>query len=155
MLPARPVRVFAQLRGNVWTRDCDDFARVIIDFDDGTSGGACGLMEVNTTTTRPLPRWHIDGTAGSAESPFSLAFDVEEWGRLTFATAGGGETRLLSRAKAGLTETQIWERFGAACRGEGEAAVTARSVLPTMQLLDAARESEMTGKAIRIAIEPG
>jgi predicted dehydrogenase len=150
MLPAKPVRVFAQLRGNVWTRDCDDFARVVIDFDDGTRGGACGLMEVNTTTTRPLPRWHIDGTAGSAESPFSLAFDVDEWAHLSFTPADGGDPRELPRAVPGLTETQIWEHFAAACRGEAEAAVTAQSVLPTMQLLDAARESGKTGRAIEL-----
>jgi predicted dehydrogenase len=102
-----------------------------------------------------LPRWHIDGTAGSAESPFSLAFDVEEWARLFFTPGDGGESRVLPHANHGLKETQIWERFGAACRGEGEAAVTARSVLPTMQLLDAARESEKTGQAIRIANEAG
>src|SRR4051794_25651396 len=66
--PARPVRVFAQLRGNVWTTDCDDFARLLIDFDSG----AAGLVEINTTTVRPLPRWHVDGTKGSAEGPHSL-----------------------------------------------------------------------------------
>src|SRR5688500_13510747 len=43
--PKRPVRVFAQLRGNVWTTDCDDFARVVIDFD----GGPVGMVEINTT----------------------------------------------------------------------------------------------------------
>ena len=151
MLPAHPVRIFAQLRGNVWTRDCDDFARVLIDFDNGTSGGACVLMEVNTTTTRPLPRWHIDGTAGSAESPFSLAFDVEQWAKLSFTPANGGEPRLLQRAEPGLNETQIWEQFAVACRHEAEPAVTAQSVLPTMQLLDAARESAATGRAIGIS----
>jgi scyllo-inositol 2-dehydrogenase (NADP+) len=152
VLPARPVRVFAQLRGNVWTRDCDDFARVLIDFDDGTSGGTCGLMEVNTTTTRPLPRWHVDGTAGSAESPFSLAFDGEQWAKLSFTPADGGEPRLLQRAQPGLSETQIWEQFAPACRGEAEPAVTAKSVLPTMQLMDAARESAAGGRAIEIPI---
>jgi predicted dehydrogenase len=146
MLPAHPARVFAQLRGNVWTRDCDDFARVIIDFDNG----ACGLMEVNTTTTRPLPRWHIDGTAGSADSPFSLAFDVEHWAKLSFTPADGTAPRLLPRAPRGLTETQIWQQFAAACRGEAEPAVPATSVLPTMQLLDAARESASTGKAVDV-----
>src|SRR5437867_1454372 len=72
MWPAKPVRVFAQLRGNVWSKDCDDFARVLIDFD----GGAVGSVEINTTTTKPLPRWHIDGINGSAESPFSLQYDA-------------------------------------------------------------------------------
>ena len=64
MLPAKPLRVFAQLRGNIWTNDCDDFARVCIDFDNG----AVGMVEINTTTTRPLPRWHIDGQLGSASN---------------------------------------------------------------------------------------
>jgi scyllo-inositol 2-dehydrogenase (NADP+) len=146
MLPAHPVRVFAQLRGNIWTKDCDDFARVIVDFDNGT----CGLMEVNTTTTRPLPRWHIDGTAGSAESPFSLAFDVDRWAELSFTSADGGESRILPRAPRGLSETEIWERFATACQGQGEPAVTGESVLPTMRLLDAARESASCGRAVNI-----
>src|SRR5262245_28896531 len=80
MLPAEPVRVFAQLRGNVWSKDCDDFARVLIDFDNGT----VGMVEINTTTTAPLPRWHIDGTLGSAEAPTSLKYDTREWGQLRF-----------------------------------------------------------------------
>ena len=164
MLPARPVRVFAQLRGNVWTKDCDDFARVLIDFDDGSgSGGAVGMVEINTTTTRPLPRWHVDGTRGTAESPYSLAFDLETWATLEFApapepaTEAAGlaeESRLLPRAAGALNETQIWEQFAAAVRGEGEPAVTAASVLPTMALLDAARESSRRGCAIEVDVSP-
>jgi predicted dehydrogenase len=50
-----------------------------------------------------------------------------------------------------LSEDQIWERFAAACRGEAEPAVTAQSVLPTMALLEAARRSSQTGRAINIA----
>ncbi|HMO26533.1 MAG TPA: Gfo/Idh/MocA family oxidoreductase, partial [Tepidisphaeraceae bacterium] len=81
MRPDRPVRVFAQMRANVWTRDCDDFARVCIDF----AGGASSMVEINTTTTRPLPRWHVDGSCGSADSPFSLEFDTHRWAELTIA----------------------------------------------------------------------
>ena len=147
MLPAKPVRVFAQLRGNVWTRDCDDFARVCIDYDDGS----IGMVEINTTTTRPLPRWHIDGTAGSAESPYSLAFDLNTWAKLEFAPAESPtSTLMLPQATGSLTEPQIWERFAATCRGEGEPAVTAQSVLTTMALLDAARESSRSGRAIEL-----
>jgi predicted dehydrogenase len=148
MLPARPVRVFAQLRGNVWARDCDDFARVLIDFDNS----ACGLMEVNTTTTRPLPRWHIDGTSGSAESPFSLEFDVVRWAKITFSPADGSGSRIVAPASAGLSEADIWSRFGAACRGGGEPAVTVQSVLPTMRLLDAARESAARGRCVDVSM---
>lgn len=136
--PAKPVRVFAQLRGNVWTRDCDDFARILIDFDNGV----VGLCEINTTTSRPLPRWHLDGTAGSASSPASLQFDTSEWARLEFFAANDGQSRhVISPAASGLSETAIWEQFAAAVRGEGAPAVTPESVLPTMALLDAARHS--------------
>ena len=156
MLPAKPVRVFAQLRGNVWTTDCDDFARVLIDFDNG----AVGMCEINTTTTRPLPRWHIDGTKGSADGPFSLAFDLNTWATLTFQGESSGGTpkpreMRLPLASPGLTETQIWERFAQAIGGNGEPAVTARSVLPTMILLDAARQSSRDGCAVSIDTSSG
>lgn len=159
LLPAKPVRVFAQLRGNVWSSDCDDFARVLVDFDDagGAFGrGVVGLVEINTTTTRPLPRWHVDGTAGSAFSPFSHEFDTGVWASLRFTPAqAGGTSRTFPPAPAGLSETQIWEQFARAVRGEGEPAVTARSVLPTMALLDAARQSSREGRAVEVAQDLG
>jgi predicted dehydrogenase len=146
MLPAKPVRVFAQLRGNVWTTDCDDFARVTVDFDNG----AVGLCEINTTTARPLPRWHIDGTSGSAESPYSLEFDTNEWAKLEFCSPDGS-SHILNSSQRGLTAAQIWERFAAACRDEAvEPAVTMSSVLTTMSLLDAARQSSQSGHAVQL-----
>jgi scyllo-inositol 2-dehydrogenase (NADP+) len=145
MLPAKPVRVFAQLRGNVWTRDSDDLARMVIDFDNA----AVGLVEINTTTTRPLARWHIDGIAGSASSPFSLDFDTQKWAQFDFATPEGKLQRL-PLAQSGLTETQIWRQFFEAIAGRGEPAVTAESVLPTMALLDAARDSSRLGQAVSL-----
>jgi len=147
MLPARPMRVFAQLRGNIWTRDCDDFARVCINFDNG----AVGLIEINTTTTRPLPRWHVDGTAGSAESPYSLEFDTGVWASLKFRSADGGE-RPIAKAQDGLDESGIWRRFLDAAGGQGEPAVTIQSVLITMALLDAARESNRHGSVVEVVI---
>ena len=154
--PARPVRVFGQLRGNVWSSDCDDLARVLVDFDTG----AVGLVEINTTTTRPLPRWHVDGTAGSASSPHSPAFDTRVWATFEHAPAtdatesgAGSDANVgtLPLVPPGLTETQIWDRFALAVRGEGEPAVTARGVLPTMALMDAARESSRQGCAVDVS----
>lgn len=170
MRPGRPVRVYAQLRGNVWSNDCDDLARVCVDFEDG----ATGLVEINTTTRYPPPRWHIDGMLGSGQSPFSENYDTRRWAELDFAPAERGKEGIpgaadgkvaegeqgagvveraairLPTARPGLTERQIWERFAAATRGEGEPAVTSSSVLPTMQLLDAARESSRRGVAVVI-----
>jgi predicted dehydrogenase len=151
MWPARPVRVYGQLRGNVWSTECDDLARVLVDFD----GGAVGLVEVNTTTTRPLPRWHVDGTRGSAASPHSPTFDTRAWAAFEHApgleAGGDGPAGTLPLAAGGLTETQIWDRFAQAVRGEGEPAVTARGVLPTMALMDAARESSREGCAVDVS----
>ncbi len=145
LLPAEPVRVFAQMRGNVWTSDCDDFARVVIDFDNG----AAALCEINTTTTRPLPRWHIDGTNGSADSPYSLKFDTREWAQLTFASPDGSK-RSIDLAHPGLSESEIWSAFARACEGTGEVAVSVESVLKTMRLLDAARSSAKHGRAVEL-----
>ena len=145
--PARPLRVFAQLRGNVWTNDCDDLARVLIDF----SGGLVGMVEINTTTTRPLPRWHIDGTHGSAFSPYSPEFDTSVWASVRFSDADGETHRTLDRAAPGLSPADIWDCFAAAIVEEATPAVTAASVLPTMALLDAARQSSTTGMAVDVA----
>src|SRR3954467_6946487 len=145
--PAKPLRVFGQLRGNVWTSDCDDFARVCVDFDNGVAG----LVEINTTTTRPLPRWHVDGTAGSAFSPYSPEVDTSVGASLRFTPAGKPEgSRTFAPAPPGLSESEIWRQFARAVGGEGEPAVKAASVLPTMALLDAARESSRTGRAIDV-----
>lgn len=147
MQPAKPVRVFAQLRGNVWSKDCDDFARVCIEFDIG----AVAMVEINTTTTRPLPRWHIDGVNGSADSPFDLTFDTHAWAKLQFQPAGGSASRPIPTAPPGLTEPRIWEHFAAACLGESnQPAVAVESVLQTMKLLDAARQSSQRGAAVSV-----
>lgn len=157
LIPQKPVRIFAQLRGNVWSSDCDDFARVLINFDDG----CVGLVEINTTTTHPGPRWHVDGTLGSAESATNPDFDVRAWAKLLFtpgtATPGAREmSQMLPLATNGLSEIDIWKRFVAACHGDGEPAVTAESVLPTLAALDAARESSRTGNAVSLeSILPG
>lgn len=148
-LPAKPARVFAQLCGNVWTSDCDDFARVLIDFDNG----ATGLCEINTTTTRPLARWHLDGTLGSASSPHSPSFDTARWAELDVTLADGTSHRVPQAVK-GLVESEIWEGFARACQTGGPPPITLSSVLMTMALLDAARQSSAEGRAVDVRDRP-
>jgi predicted dehydrogenase len=147
MLPAKPIRLFAQLRHNIWSTDCDDFARICIDFDNN----AAALVEINTTTTHPLSRWHIDSTNGSASSPPSLEFDIQKWAQLDFTPADRSKPmHRLPLAAPGLTESQIWDQFAVAVHGDGPPAVTIESVLPTMALLDAAHKSAETGMAVSL-----
>jgi scyllo-inositol 2-dehydrogenase (NADP+) len=146
MLPAKPVQVFAQLRGNVWTKDCDDLARVLINFDNG----AVALCEINTTTLRPLARWHVDGDLGSANSPYSLQYDTHEWARLDFIRAKDREAMRIPEASPGLGGTQIWEAFAKSIQDGSEPPVTIDSVIITMKLLDAARESSQSGTVVRL-----
>jgi scyllo-inositol 2-dehydrogenase (NADP+) len=145
MLPARPLRVFAQLRGNVWTKECDDFARVCIDFDSG----AVGLVEVNTTTTAALPRWHIDGTRGSAQTNCGLTYDHGKWAEMDF-TPAGEVTRRLEVVEETVSDVDHWKRFARAIGGGEEPVVTAESVMATMAVLDAARKSSHRGMAIEL-----
>jgi len=146
LAPARPIRVFAQLRGNVWTSDADDFARILMDFDNG----AAAMVEINTTTTRPLPRWHVDALMGSTDSPYSLEFDTAVWSHLLFTPADGSPQRMLERAEPGLSEIDIWRAFAGACAGDGVCAVELDSVMLTMRLLDAAIHSNQLGQAVTI-----
>jgi predicted dehydrogenase len=117
-----------------------------VDFDTGVAG----LVEINTTTTRPLPRWHVDGTAGSADGPHSPDFRLETWAEVDFTPAAGGKAERLPPAGHGLDEVGIWERFAGAVRGERAAAVDPRTVLCTMALLDAARRSAREGCAVDV-----
>lgn len=149
MLPAKPVTVFAQLRGNVWAKDCDDFARVCINFDNG----AVGMVEINTTTTAALPRWHIDGTLGSAQAQTSPTYDTSEWAQLDFQPAQGGEKTRCLLASKGLSESEIWSRFSAAIHRHSAAAVPVETVLPTMRLIDAAIRSSNLRSAIPLEID--
>jgi predicted dehydrogenase len=143
--PAKPTRLFAQLRGNVWSRDCDDFARICLDFDTG----ATALVEINTTTTRPLPRWHIDGTTGSATSPHSPTFDLQTWSHFDYTPADGHPTRRLDPAETEvLSEPQLWTQFATAIRENQPPPIPPQTVLPTMALLDAARQSSREGRTI-------
>jgi predicted dehydrogenase len=76
---------------------------------------------------------------------------LETWAHLEFTPAEGGVQRRLPLATGALTETQIWESFAAAVQGESSPAVDARSVLCTMALLDAARESSREGRAVDVS----
>jgi scyllo-inositol 2-dehydrogenase (NADP+) len=136
LAPSRPLRVHAQLRPTLWSRDCDDLARVHIEF----SGGELALMEINTSTTHPLPRWHLDGTFGSASSPPSPTFDTSIWARLNIrpTTPPGHSPTPDFSTPPQLTEPDIWKSFATAARTGTQPPIPIDSALDTMRLLEAA-----------------
>lgn len=144
--PAKPLRVFAQFRPGAGPADRDDFARVCVDFENDIAA----LVEVNATTPLPVPRWRVDGSAGSAFSAPGISLDPAAWADLSFSPIDGGPARALRPADPGLIPADLWSRFGAAVRGQGLPAVSADSVLPATALLDAARESAAKGRSIDV-----
>jgi predicted dehydrogenase len=147
LLPGDPVvRVFAQLKPVLWSKDCDDFARVLLDFRSGVSA----LCEINTVTSRPLPRWHLDGTTGSASSPPSAAFSTTEWAQFTITRADGQPATVPAASEAGLDEPAIWSAFARACADRSEPPVTIDSVIRSMRVMDAARVSSREGRAVQL-----
>jgi len=80
-----------------------------------------------------------------------LEFDLHTWSQLSFSPAAkNAPSQMMAVAQDGLDEIQIWERFAVAIGENGEPAVSVASVLPTMALLDAARESSREGRAILV-----
>ena len=82
---ARPIRVFAQLRGNVWTKDCDDFAQ-----SRASISTTAAAEWSRSTQRRPEPiaaLAHRRNATDRHESPFSLEFDTHKWAELTFTSS--------------------------------------------------------------------
>ena len=74
---------------------------------------------------------------------------------MTFTPArDAARQRTFEPAVAGLTEAQIWEHFAAACRADRQTpAVPIETVMPTMALLDAARQSSADGRAVELDLK--
>lgn len=145
--PARCTCVFAQMRPGVWSRDCDDFARVCMEFSDGT----VALVEINTLTHSALPRWHVDGTLATVSSPSDPGFDLAVWSNFTVSSkSDAGEAGQLQPQEFAEPEVWIWKEFARACRGMAAVPVPIEGVIQTMRILDAARRSASDRQAVRL-----
>ena len=80
-----------------------------------------------------------------------LTYDTQNWAKLQMSPADRSASYTVPQAGAGLSESAIWSAFAKAVEGDGAPAVTARSVLLTMALLDAARRSSTGGVCISVA----
>lgn len=133
LVTAPPKNVFAVTRSGVWSKDCDDFARAIIEFEDETTG----LVEVNYMSRYPLPRWQVIAEKGT------LTNDPASWSRLKVFW-GDRDIEEHFPPKPG-DPSAIYATFAQAVRGKGRAAISPESARRTMRLLDACLLSAREG----------
>jgi predicted dehydrogenase len=140
MAPGRPKSVFATMRGGVWAKDCDDYASGMIHFDDGLSA----LVEVSGLTKVKIPRYRITGTKGMA------VLNAEKKRFEIFLGGGNKPARTLS-VKAPAGWDTVYRSMVSLVRGRAKKpAVDPESVVTTMQLIDAYRESSRTGRSVSL-----
>jgi len=136
LITAAPKNAFAITRTGIWAKDCDDFARALLEFQDGTTG----MVEVNYMTRYPCPRWQVIGEKGTVTN------EPSSWSRLkVFWCDRDIEEHLAPKAgDAGV----IYSSFAQAIRGKGKPAVSPESVRRTMRLLDACLQSAREGRSV-------
>ena len=137
----RPREVFASVCGGVHAGDCDDMACGMILFDDGLMA----VMEVNGLAKVKLPRYRLFGTRGMAV--------INAEAKTMDIYLGDTETpsRSISFDKPRKCNT-IYRSFVDVIQGKKkELAVTADSVVATMELVDAYRASSKSGRSVRLS----
>ena len=140
LAPGKPDQVFAAIRGGVWAKDCDDYAMGLVHFDDGMMA----QVEVSGLTTVRLPTWRIIGTRGMAVS------NAEKKRFEIYLGRGYKPTRTLSLSKPSRWDT-VYRSMVAAIRDRRKKPVVdPESVVTTMQLIDAYRQSARTGRSAAV-----
>jgi len=140
MVPGKPKEVFATVRGGIWAKDCDDYASGTVRFDDGT----IAHVEASGLTKITLPRYRIIGTRGMAVSNgrdkrFELYIGKADKPRRTISFAAPNRWDAPYRALVAAVKDR-----------RKKPAVDPESVITTMQLIDAYRESSRTGHSVTL-----
>ncbi len=138
LLLGKPAQVTANLQSGTFSKDCDDFALVHIEFDSSV----LGIVEVNFVTKYTLPRWLI-----TAQN-FSVIHQSMERNIRLFDPRQNIERHL---APAPGAWDKIFVSFFRKILGKADKlAVEPESVVETMKLLDIIRKSARTGKTISL-----
>ncbi len=144
----------------------DDNFKLMLRFANGLSA----LIEVDTYTFINLPRWHVSGTAGTAQiDNFACQGKVARantvsvhWDEGIVYTEAGPTRTMAPRAKETIEELALpqvdsdardyYRNFAAAVEGKTELVVTPAQALRVMQVLDAVFASAETGSTIRLNV---
>ena len=160
LAPGPLQRVYARLSDAGLDNDVEDHAHCVLSF-----GGGAEIHVVTSSIARiPMPRWYVLGTDGALtkegldpQEAAMVAGDIDSareedrllWPRLSRHRDGRPLEEVLEPV-AGRWRS-YYENVAAAIRGREELAVTAESVRAVMDVIDAARESARSGRAVEIA----
>jgi predicted dehydrogenase len=137
MLPARPVRVFADLQHRVWNLDTETQALVMTQF----SNGCTAIVDVGSISWQNKPRWIVRGEKGAFKG---------EWGDAALRTQVGG---LRGEFKLEMVKgdwKEYYRNLSAVLNDGAELIVKPEEVRISIQIIEAAFKSAESGQAISL-----
>lgn len=161
MVPSKVNEVYASL-SYILGHNVDDGARIYLTFENGVTA----LVEVGTTNFITLPKWYLNGLAGSAV--------IDDWGmtgKVVQLVHSDGRDAKPIEAGAGLTKTmapriddsvreiplvriesdvrEFYYNFVGVIEGREDALIKNTEVLRVMRLLECAEQSHKTKQVIK------
>lgn len=146
--------------------DVDDNFKIMLRFANGLSA----LVEVDTYTFINLPRWHVSGTAGTAQiDDFACHGKIARantlsvhWDEGIVYTEAGPTRTMAPRAKETIEELPLplvtsdardyYRNFAAAADSRADLAVTPAQALRVMRVLDAVFASATAGQSVSLSV---
>jgi predicted dehydrogenase len=166
LIPEKVVSVQAHLR-NLHLKEVDDCFTVLLRFANGCSAN----VSVTTNCYINLPRWHVSGKDGTAVildweqngHIIKLADpNIQDWEDAVIYTHAGPTHTMLPRPKYTTKKKKLptvkgswlslYKNIVAVMQGKAELIVTPEQALRVMKVIDAAFESDRTGKAVTTEI---
>ncbi len=162
MVDSPVTEIYAQLL-SVKFKDVDDNFKVLLKFENNLSA----LIEVDTYTFIPLPRWHVSTDNGTlvindwdCNGKILKANQVDfKWEESIVYTSAGPTKTMAPRPVETIDEVPLpqmdpdckdyYDNIAKAVRGEEEPIVTHRQMLRVMRIIDAIFKSAETGECIK------
>jgi predicted dehydrogenase len=137
MLPAKPVRVFADMQHRVWDLDVETQAMVIVQFDNGCTV----VVDVGNISYLNKPRWLVRGEKGALRG---------EWDNLVVRTEINGLQTEMKLEKIQGDWRDYYRNISAVLNEGAELLVKPEEVRFVIQIIEAAFKSAEMGEVVRI-----
>lgn len=137
MLPAKPVRVFADLQCRVWEVDTETQALVITQFDNGCTA----VVDVGSISWLNKPRWLVRGEKGAIRM---------EWNQGVLRTQLGGLRGEMQLEMIKGDWKDYYRNLSAVLNEGAELMVKPEEVRISIQIIEAAFRSAELGQAVEI-----